>query len=217
MHSTVLAVRYGRTWNLGNYESAKCEVEVAPAPDQNGSEALTEAISFVNAQQPAKTIAATAAKPVSATSLPNSPAPPLANKSAKSADPPFESGSQVAAEPAPKKRRGRPKKSETAVAPEPQPPVEPVKNLNDAAHKLLTLGLPKCADLEAVADLFDGARALAVKRPKENWDTWKVCVKDVATHIRTAFPAHMADPQWERLSAMFAAEELVRREMEPLQ
>lgn len=124
----ITAIRIGKTFNTGNYTSKKVEIEAIPDNGQSFDDAMAQVNAIVDAQNPDSQGATTAPKPKPATKPANS-APPLA-KGAKSgkadptqsataatqtsssqAEPPFEPGRDVAAEPKPKKKRGRPRKA----------------------------------------------------------------------------------------------------------
>jgi len=127
----VTAIRVGRTFNLGNYESRKVEIEVIPDNGQTFDEAMAAVNEIVEKQGRAEETGATT-KPAPKKPAPSNNKPPLA-KGAKSekanptqspttsqnspasrpatqpAEPPFDPGQKIEAEPQKKKRGRKPK------------------------------------------------------------------------------------------------------------
>jgi hypothetical protein len=96
------AIRIGRTFNLGNYESKKVEIEAIPDNGQSFDSLLSEVTTMVDAQGPDGGEQHT----------PDT-GKPAAPKKPESSDPPFNPGSNVVAEPAPKNGKAKGAKSET--------------------------------------------------------------------------------------------------------
>lgn len=117
---------------------------------------------------------------------------PTAKADSAGTEPPFEPGSKVAAEPAPKKR-GRPKGSKNK------------KNcVVPSVDEILPAAL-KAETLVELLDQFNSMRAVADRTKGEAVESWVEVVTKVAQH-RQSFPGFETDPTADDFEAAFAAE-----------
>lgn len=182
----VLSVRVGMTKNLGNYESAKLEVEASPENGQNIDEFLSEVNNFLGQQVEAAVAAAGGVK-----EKPAKPAKAKTEAPLKGDDKPATTIIDKSAEPEAEKPKAKSTKSTKADkqaamkkdAEEPQPETPTIHNPNapskEAAREKYKDAM-KSETLEELLDRFNSLRTMAAAIG----DSWEATVENLKDRYR---------------------------------